>query len=47
MASLIVIIIAIAIVAACRKFAFRSTNVGELILDIGLVLLIAAVLSSC
>ena len=47
MASLIVLVIAIAIVAACRKFAFRCTNVGELILDIGLVLLVAAVLSGC
>ncbi len=47
MASLIVLVIAIAIVAACRTFAFRCTNVGELILDIGLVLLIAGVLGGC
>lgn len=41
------IIIAILIVAAIVPFAFRGTNGGAFIVDIILVAIIAAVLSSC
>jgi len=47
MSSLVILIIAVAIVFAMRKHAFRGTKTIELILDIGIVLLVAALLEGC
>ena len=47
MSTLAATIIALIVVAVIRRYAFRGTKAGEMLLDIGLVILIAAMLTSC